>query len=442
LCGSQRVRDLRHGRTGGQHESKQMGDGLYPGSSSRRAFVRFLASSPLWAGATSGALAWAAEQDAGIEGNLDVPDSQRLIESVDEALNVFDLQAVARHKLPPAHYGQIATGAGSGRIINRNRQGFEFFGIEARRVVGVTQIDPSVELFGSRSPHPILLAPAGSHKMADPRGEVATARGAAAQDATMILSTFSSTGIEEVARARGRPVWYQLYPSTEWRVTRGLVKRAEDAGSPVIVCTVDGVGGASREIFERWRRTDTRDCTVCHTETAAGERDPFRTAPMFAGLDTAGVGQLGPAIDWEFIGRLRDQTDRKLLIKGILTAPDAELAVQAGVDGIVVSNHGGRQFDSGISTIEVLGDVVDAVAGRVPVLVDSGFRRGTDVFKALALGATAVCIGRPYLWGLASFGEAGVATALKLMQTEFEAAMRHGGTVTTAQIDRTRIRRL
>lgn len=386
--------------------------------------------------------AFGGQRGVAFEGGVDLPDMEHLIASVDEALNVFDLQAAARRKLPPAHYGQIATGAGSGRILNRNRQAFDFFGIEARRMVGVARIDPSVVLFGSRSPHPILLAPAGSHKMADPEGEVATARGAADRHATMILSTFTSTPIEDVARARGEPVWYQLYPSTEWRVTRALVKRAEAAGSPAIVCTVDGVGGSRREIFERWRRADQRDCSACHTETAAGERDPFRTAPMFAGLDTRGVGQLGPAIDWNFFRKLRDETDRKLLIKGILTATDAELAVGAGADGIVVSNHGGRQFDSGVSTIEVLSEIVERVDGRIPVLVDSGFRRGTDVFKAMAMGASGVCIGRPYLWGLAAFGAPGVATALRLMQTEFEAAMRHAGTVTVADIDTNTIRRL
>ncbi len=407
----------------------------------RRAFLRFVAASPLFA-----SVAWSEalglQRNDAIPGGVDLPDTGRLIESVDEALNVFDLQAVARHKLPPAHYGQIATGAGSGRVMDRNRQAFDFYGIEARRMVGVAKIDSSVNLFGARSSHPILLAPAGSHKMADPQGEVATAHGSAERDATMILSTFTSTAIEEVAKARGKPVWYQLYPSSEWRITRALVKRAEAAGSPVIVCTVDGVGGSVREIFERWRRIDQRNCAACHTETAAGERDPFRTAPMFAGLDTKGVSQLGPAIDWNFIHRLRDETDRKLLIKGILTVADARLAVEAGVDGIVVSNHGGRQFDSGISTIEVLSDIVDAVNGRIPVLVDSGFRRGTDVYKAMAMGATAVCVGRAYLWGLAAFGAPGVATALKLMQTEFDAAMRHAGTVTIASIDRKTIRRL
>jgi isopentenyl diphosphate isomerase/L-lactate dehydrogenase-like FMN-dependent dehydrogenase len=376
-------------------------------------------------------------------GGLDLPDDENLITSVDEALSVFDLQAVAKAKLPPAHYGQIATAAGSGRILNRNREGFDLFGIEARRLVGVSRVDPAVMLFGQRWPHPIFLAPAGSHKMVHPEGELATAHGAAEREALMLLSTFTSTPIEAVAAARGEPVWFQLYPSTNWNVTQALVRRAEAAGSPAIVCTVDGVGGgAVREVFERWRRLDKRDCTVCHTETAAGERDPYRTAPMFSGLNTKGVGQLGSAIDWAFFHKLRDATDRKLLIKGILSPADSQLAIDAGADGIIVSNHGGRQFDSGLSTIEVLSGIADQVKGRIPILVDSGFRRGTDVFKAMALGATAVGIGRAYLWGLAAFGAPGVSTAINLIRTEFEVAMRHAGTVNVASIGRAMIRRV
>jgi 4-hydroxymandelate oxidase len=171
-------------------------------------------------------------------------------------------------------------------------------------------------------------------------------------------------------------------------------------------------------------------------------RNPFVGKPMFAGLDMRGVTMMGPAIDWDFIHRLRDETDRKLLIKGILAAEDAALAVAAGADGIIVSNHGGRVFDTGVSTFEVLPEIVKAVAGRVPVLIDSGFRRGQDVFKALALGATAVCIGRPYLWGLAAFGAPGVAAALNLIGAEFQQTMRHAGALRTADINISRVRSL
>ncbi len=375
-------------------------------------------------------------------GNVDLPDTPP-IQAAEEALNVFELERVAREKLPPAHYAQIATGAGAGRTLLRNRAIFNAFGIQARRMVGVAKIDTGLRLWDTSMNHPILLSPVGSHRMAHPDGEVATARGAATRNATMILSTMTSTGVEEVARARTSPIWYQLYPNSEWQVNVALVRRAEAAGCPVIVCTVDGLG-ARREIFERFLRTDQRDCSTCHSvdKQHMETRNPFVGKPMFAGIDVANLRMLGTSIDWAFIRKLRELTRAKLVIKGILAAEDAQLAVAAGADadGIIVSNHGGRVFDTGVSTLEVLPEVVKAVARKVPVLIDSGFRRGTDVFTALALGASAVCIGRPYMWGLAAFGAQGVAVAHKLMSTEFEQAMRHAGALTLADIDQRRIR--
>jgi (S)-2-hydroxy-acid oxidase len=404
----------------------------------RRAFCKFIATSPLWLGGAIAARSLLAAQIGSDElGAFSVPDAP-LIESADAAVNVFDLEAVARNTLPPAHYGQIATGAGSGRTVVRNREAFNVYGIQARRMVGVAKIDTRIELLGQKLAYPLMLSPIGSHRLANPEGELATARGAAAANANMLLSTFSSTGIEDVIQARGAPVWYQLYPSSEWRVSEALVKRAEKAGAPVIVATVDGIGGGRREVFERYRRIDKRDCTGCHTP----DDDRFGTAPMFAGLDMKGVGLLGVNIDWAFVRRLRQTTTRKLVIKGILAADDARLAADAGADGIIVSNHGGRTFDTGVGTLDVLPEIVAAVAGRIPVLIDSGFRRGTDVFKALALGASAVCVGRPYMWGLAAFGSEGVKTAFNLIRAEFEGAMRQAGALTLAQIDRTRIRKI
>jgi isopentenyl diphosphate isomerase/L-lactate dehydrogenase-like FMN-dependent dehydrogenase len=211
----------------------------------------------------------------------------------------------------------------------------------------------------------------------------------------------------------------------------------------VIVVTVDGLG-ARREVLERYRRADTRVCAGCHgSKVPTGPHyDPFEKAPMFDGLDMKGAGLLGAALDWTFMRKLRQLTDRKLVIKGVLAAEDAVLAADAGYDGIIVSNHGGRAFDTGVSTIELLPEIAAAVGGRIPIIIDSGFRRGPDVFKALALGAKAVCIGRPYLWGLAAFGEAGVATALRLISAEFQVAMRIAGTLSIADIGTTRIRRL
>jgi 4-hydroxymandelate oxidase len=410
----------------------------------RRQFCRFLAASPLLA--LSGASAWdrALADQIGSEelGPFSVPDGP-LIEAAADAVSVFDLEAVARHKLPPAHYGNIASGAGSGKTLVRNREAFSLFGIQSRRMIDVSRIETSLELLGTHLAYPIMLSPCGGQHVADPEGELATARGAAAQNANMIMSTFSNTAIEAVVAARGAPIWYQLYPSSEWGVTQALVKRAEKAGCPVIVVTVDGLG-ARREVLERYRRADTRVCAGCHgSKVPTGPNyDPFEKAPMFDGLDMKGVGLLGAALDWTFMRKLRQLTDRKLVIKGILAAEDAVLAADAGYNGIIVSNHGGRAFDTGVSTIELLPEIAAAVGGRIPIIIDSGFRRGPDVFKALALGAKAVCIGRPYLWGLASFGQAGVATALRLISAEFQVAMRIAGALSIADIGATRIRRL
>lgn len=399
----------------------------------RRAFLKFLAGSPLWAAGP------ALAHDEKFAEYLASSFGWESVRTAADAVNVFDLRDVARNTMPPAHYGQVATGGGSERTLRRNREAFDFYGVHARRMIGVGEVDTGVELFGTRMPGPIMLSPAGSHNMVNQAagGERATARGAASRGATMMLSTFTTTGIEEVAEAYGGPVWYQLYPNTQWRLTESLVRRAERAGSPVIVCTVDGVGGMRSVTNHRARLLDQRNCQTCHEP----DQTPFRKS-MFNGLDVSDAGQLGARIDMDFIHRLRDTTDRRLVIKGIMAAEDAVRAIEAGADGIVVSNHGGRGGDAGVSSIEVLEEIVEAVGGRVPVLIDSGFRRGTDVFKALALGATAVCIGRPYLWGLGAFGEEGVAAALNLMTAEFEQCMRHAGTVTTAEITGATIRRL
>jgi isopentenyl diphosphate isomerase/L-lactate dehydrogenase-like FMN-dependent dehydrogenase len=240
-----------------------------------------------------------------------------------------------------------------------------------------------------------------------------------------MLSTSATTSVEDCTAARGAPIWFQLYASPKWEVAEALVKRAERAGCPVVAVTVDRVGGRNQETFFRLRRTDTRDCKTCHTPGVQGS---VKRKPNYDGIDLSGLSNTQSAnMTWDFIKRLRGITKMKIVIKGILTAEDAALAVSNGVDGIIVSNHGGRGEDSGRATIDVLPEVVDAVKGRIVVLVDGGFRRGTDVCKALAMGANAVGVGRPYLWGLGAFGEPGVAKVLELLRTETQAAMAQCG---------------
>jgi isopentenyl diphosphate isomerase/L-lactate dehydrogenase-like FMN-dependent dehydrogenase len=240
----------------------------------------------------------------------------------------------------------------------------------------------------------------------------------------------STNSVEDVIAARGEPVWFQLYARYSWDVTKALVTRAERAGCPAVVLTVDLLGGSNRITVKRFAKKDDRECSACHVE---GQR---RT-PNWYGIEIPeGETDYTKGLTWDFVKQLRDHTSMKVLIKGLVTAEDARLAVENGVDGIIVSNHGGRAENSLRSTIESLPEVVEAVEGRIAVLVDGGFRRGTDFYKALALGAKAVCIGRPYLWGLAAFGQAGVEAVLEILRKELEIVMQQMGSTSVSQITR------
>ena len=244
-----------------------------------------------------------------------------------------------------------------------------------------------------------------------------------------MLSTVASTGIEDVNAARGRPVWFQLYPDENRQATEALVQRAERAGCPVLVVTIDNIT-RNRDAVRRFRRDSNPDCQSCH----AADAGVIPLKPMFTGLPEWTGNRL--FMDWAFVDRLKASTSMKVVLKGVVTAEDARLAIEHGVDGVVVSNHGGRAEDSGRSTIESLPEVVEAIDGRMPVIVDSGFRRGTDIIKALALGADAIAIGRPYLWGLGAFGQEGVETVLDILTRELEIVMRQVSATRIGEITR------
>jgi 4-hydroxymandelate oxidase len=381
-------------------------------SASRRSFLRFLATSPALAVAP-----FLVQSTGKYAGRGDGP-----IPSPDDAIDIFDFEVVARKTLDPAHWGYLATGTDDDATIRANREGFERFQLRPRRLVDVRHVDTSTEVLGKKWPSPIVIAPTGSNKAFHPEGEIAVAR--------------ASSGIEEVNEARGEPVWFQLYAGYSWDVTRALVARAEKAGSPALVLTVDLLGGSNRETVKRFAMLDRRDCASCHPQSFA---DFIRSKPMYAGIDVKSDTDYARGLTWDFVRRLKDSTSMKLLIKGIVTREDTELAIENGVDGVIVSNHGGRAEASGRGTIESLPEVVDAAGGRIAVLVDGGFRRGTDIFKALALGADAVAIGRPYLWGLASFGQLGVEAVLQILRAELELSMRQMGTTTIDAIQGTSI---
>jgi isopentenyl diphosphate isomerase/L-lactate dehydrogenase-like FMN-dependent dehydrogenase len=262
--------------------------------------------------------------------------------------------------------------------------------------------------------------------MFHPDGEIATAKGAKAGNHLMILSTPTTTGVEDVTAARGAPVWYQLYASNSWDVAKALVARAERAGCPVVAVTVDRSGGRNQETLFRLMKTDTRDCSGCHDRSSLTANQARRS--MYEGIDLSKLQNTqSSAMTWDFLKRLRDTTKMKIVVKGLLAYEDAVLAANAGMDGIVVSNHGGRSEDSGRSSIDALPEIVEAVKGRIPILVDSGFRRGTDIVKALCMGAQAVCVGRPYIWGLGAFGQPGVERVLEIMREELSGAMQQVG---------------
>jgi len=387
---------------------------------SRRRFLKYLAASPVLA------LSQSTREYAGL--------GEGVITDPDQAIDIFDFEAVAKKELPPAHWGYLATSVDDDGTLRANREGFKQYELRPRRLVDVRHVDLSVELFGKKWPTPIVIAPTGSNRAFHPEGELAVARAARAKNHLQMLSTVASTGVEDVIEARGEPVWYQLYVMYDWTQTKKIIERVERAGCPAIVLTVDNTMGSNRETAKRFAKLDDRDCSVCHR---VDYQEHLLTKPMFEGLEVPAPNDYSSALDWDFVRRLRDATSMKVLIKGIVRGDDALLAVENGVDGIIVSNHGGRAVATDRSTIECLPEIVAAVQGRITVLIDSGFRHGTDFFKALAIGADAVLIGRPYLWGLAAFGQAGVEAALSLLRAELDLVMKQTGTLSVADINPT-----
>ena len=392
----------------------------------RRRFLQFLAASPLFAGSAlaegplpgtrlSDPLMWAPFR------------AEALIKSPKEAINVFDFEPVCRANVPPAHFGYMASGIDDEVTLRANREGFAKFQLRPRRLVDVSKVDMSTEILGVKYDSPIVIAPVGGQQSFHEEGEVAVARAARQGNHLQILSTVTNIGVEEVIAARGAPLWYQLYASNKWDVAKAMVMRAEKAGCLAVAVTVDRSGGRNQETLFRLRSTDTRECSGCH-ERGSGLAATLTRRAMYQGIDVSGLTNTqSSAMTWDFFKRLRDSTKMKIVLKGILAHEDAVLAADAGMDAIIVSNHGGRSEDSGRSTIDALPEIVEAVRGRMPILVDSGFRRGSDIVKALAMGASAVCVGRPYIWGLGAFGQAGVERVLELMRIELYGAMQQVG---------------
>ncbi len=394
-------------------------------ASSRRQFLKFLAASPLLA--ASDLAVFANETPSRLPDpmvwsprNLD-----KLIASPKEAINVFDFEPVMAKNVPPAHFGYMASGIDDEVTLRANRADFQKFVLRPRRLVDVSKVDMSTEILGVKYNSPIIIDPSGGHKGYHPDGEEGVARAAKIGDHLMILSTQATTSVKDVIAARGKPIWYQLYATNSFEVAKDHVQRAENQGAIAVAVTVDGLGARNQETLFRMRKADTRNCSECHDRTNLNTNNVRR--PMYQGLDMSGMSSISAtALTWDSIKRIRDQTKMKMVLKGILAWEDAKLAAENGIDAIVVSNHGGRAGDNGRSTIDALPEIIEA-SGSMTVLVDSGFRRGTDIVKALCMGAKGVAVGRPYLWGLGAFGQPGVERVLELLRTELLAAMQQVG---------------
>jgi 4-hydroxymandelate oxidase len=355
--------------------------------------------------------------------------------SADQVLNVMDFEPLAREALPPAHFGYIATGVDDDRTVARNHDAYSHYEIRARRFTDVSRIDTTTSVLGTRWTSPLYLSAVSAQRAFHAEGELATARAARTRSTHQMLSTGSSTSLTDVRDARGAAIWQQLYPTDDWTVGTAVIRRAEEAGCSAIVVTVDtpgGTGGRNNETLRRASRIDSRPCIGCHINNS---HDIWRRGPLYSGLDISRVTSLAPAgMTPQYLDRLRAAVKTRLIFKGIMTGEDAAIAVEHGADGVVISNHGGRNEETLRAPVDCLAEVVAAVKGKVPVFIDGGIRRGSDIFKALALGAAGIGIGRPQVWGLAAFGQQGVEAIIDILNRELSMMMRQAGTPTIASI--------
>lgn len=342
-----------------------------------------------------------------------------------DLLSLDDVESLARKVMLPSAYAYVAGGAADEVTLRWNREKYREIRLQQQVLRDLAGLDCSTTLLGQRMNTPILLAPTASHRLSHPEGELATARGAGAFGATMILSAGSNTSIEDVMAVASHPVWFQLYVSKDREHTKALVERVQAAGARALCVTVDSPLDGPRN---RQMRTSFKLPSGVGYPHYDGIRQQV-AAPTLDNVEPANL-------TWKDIEWLRSFCRVPMLLKGVMNPADADTGIRTGADGIIVSNHGGRCLDTQPATIEALPRVVESVAGRVPVIVDGGIRRGTDVVKALALGAAAVQIGRPYVYGLASGGAAGVTHVLKILRQELLMAMSLLGCPTIGSINR------
>jgi 4-hydroxymandelate oxidase len=350
--------------------------------------------------------------------------SQNQTSIPDPPLSLNDYETIAKEKLSHVAWEYYASGTGDEHTVRWNREALANIWLKPRVLIDLGHIDTRIKLLGEELPHPILLAPTSTHMLAHPEGEVATVRGAGAAGATLIVSTVSNRSIEDVAKAATRPIWFQLYVEDDRGKTKALIQRAESAGCRALCVTVDNP----------WHYARNRQDRIM-------DAAPLLPFPNI-NLASAGPGGRGRPLSgsrrftWNDLEWVQSFAKTRVVLKGVLNPEDADRAAKAGVAAIIVSNHGGRGLDSVPATIEALPLVAEKVSGRIPILMDGGIRRGGDVLKAMANGASAVLIGRPYLYGLGVAGADGVRNVIDILRTEFEAAMALTGRTSIAAIDR------
>lgn len=344
-------------------------------------------------------------------------------------VNIFEFEAVAKERLPKEEYDFIAGGATDEITLRRTRAVFDSIMLRPRMLVDISQRDLSTTVLGQRIEFPVMCDPSGGHGRAHPDGELATARAAGAMGTVIILSSGSTYTLEEVAQAATGPTWFQQYLYRDRGLTRTMAQRAQEAGYSALCLTLDSTMRAKRERNIRNQYSSPPSPNYAGLELREYSWDLSSDAPR-------GINDLvSRAATWSELDWLAANTSLPLLVKGIMTGEDARLCVEHGVKALIVSNHGARQLDTTFASIEVLPEVVAAVDGRLEVYLDGGIRRGTDVLKALALGARAVLVGRPLFWGLAADGEPGLRTVLQMLKDELDMAMAMCGRPTIDSID-------
>jgi len=387
---------------------------------SRREFLAFAAASPLLAQQQT--FQYDYQKNRKVGGVIDGFE----VKTPKDALNIKDMENIAQQRMAIPHWGYLQTGVDDQVTLIANDLAPKKIAIRPRRMLGASKADLTVKMFEDTFASPIFTCPVASNKQYHAEGEIGVARACKARNMMDMLSSDTTTPIETVAQEYGKATYFQMYSPDKWEDVEKFVKRVESVGTKVMAITVDNMGGRNTEIQPRLSRMETRACAdpTCHGAT-------WKAPPPQMRLGTAGNWTFG----WEWVDRIRKITKMHLMIKGIVRGDDAMTCLQHGIEGIYVTNHGGRNTEECKGSLEVLQEVIQGCGGRIPVIVDGGMRRGSDIFKALALGATMVGVGRPYCWGLGAFGQAGVERVLDILNNELAMTMRQCGCKSVAEIN-------